>query len=94
MNPRARPLPEFGGLDQGMTTGAYAGKQTIRSLRLLGGPLDHAPHQKKLRIVTAVKLAIDSLQEIFPVFGPYRSQMMSLRIFVFDANRYRWLATR
>ena len=62
MHPRPRSLSEFLRRDQWMTARLDAGKQTIGALRLFRGALDHATHQKELRIVAAVKFAVNGFQ--------------------------------
>ena len=61
MDPRARPLPESRRRDQIVLAGFQAREQTIGALRLLGGALDDAPHQKELRVVAAMEFGVYGL---------------------------------
>jgi len=47
------------------------GQQPVGALGLLGRALDHAAHQKELRVVTAVQFAIDGFQSNAPCPGRF-----------------------
>ena len=70
MNARPRPLPEHGRLNQLVLARGKPGQQPVGPLGLLGGALDHAAHQKELRIVAAMQFAIDGFQSNAPLSGP------------------------
>jgi hypothetical protein len=61
VDPRTRPLAEHRRRDQIVPAGFQAREQSIGALRLLGGALDDAPHQKELRIVAAMEFGIYGL---------------------------------
>jgi hypothetical protein len=61
VHPRARALAKGGRRDQLVLAGLQPGQQPIGTLGLLGGALDHATHQKELRIVASMQLGIDRL---------------------------------
>ena len=69
VNPGPRPLTENGRRDQIVLASFQPRQQTIGALRLLGGALDDAAHQKELRIVAAVQFGVDGLHAGTPLVG-------------------------
>jgi hypothetical protein len=67
VNPGARALPEHHRRNQIMLASLQPCQQPVGAFRLFGGALDHAAHQKELRIVTPVQFGMDGLHANAPV---------------------------
>ena len=66
VNPRTRPLPERGRLDQSMLAVLQPLEQAVGAFGLLGGALDDAANQEELRIVAAVQFGMDGFHSNTP----------------------------
>jgi hypothetical protein len=73
--PRARALPECGGLDQLVRSGRKALQQPVGPFGLLGGAPDNAAHQKELRIMASMPLRVDRLH-----FNPLRTRCLKAKL--------------
>jgi hypothetical protein len=67
VNPRAWALPEHSRLNQFVLARFEPGKQSIGAFGLLGGALDNAANQKKLRVMASMQFGIDGLHTDAPV---------------------------
>ena len=56
---RPRPLPEHRRRDQLVFARRKPCEQTVGTLRLFGGALDHAADEEELRIMAAMKVGVD-----------------------------------
>jgi hypothetical protein len=73
MDPCPRPLPESARLDQIVIARLKSAQQPIGAFRLLGGTLDDAANQKKLRVMASMQFGIDGLHPDAPIVELYPS---------------------
>ena len=71
MDPCPRPLPERDRLNQIVIARIKSAEQPIGAFRLLGGALDDAANQKKLRVMASMQFGIDGLHPHTPVVELY-----------------------